>query len=198
MAGALNKQGRLLYFYGLGGGSGDGARGFLWASTWGHVVPSWKKTLFSQLSWDIFQRKFQRGIALASNNNNHDEYKFEVRKMSNSRHHKQWTWSTSSTSCCVNVFYHPQRQPHFNQYVFSQSSFFMQKDATRVSLLHTFKHLFLKTNLLIICFWLKRLSFFWRKRLQNAFFFLGGGYEGEAIKPKAKMDPTYKPHILNI
>ena len=33
MAGALNKQGRLLYFYGLGGGSGDGARGFLWAST---------------------------------------------------------------------------------------------------------------------------------------------------------------------
>lgn len=29
MAGALNKQGRLLYFYGLGGGSGDGARGFV-------------------------------------------------------------------------------------------------------------------------------------------------------------------------
>ena len=58
MAGALNKQGRLLYFYGLGGVSGD--RG---ASTCG-----------TRLS-----RKFQRGIALASNNNNHDEYKFEAR-----------------------------------------------------------------------------------------------------------------------
>ena len=51
MAGALNKQGRLLYFYGLGGGSGDGARVYL-----GHQYQDvWyqgkkKKALFSQLS----------------------------------------------------------------------------------------------------------------------------------------------------
>ena len=34
MAGALNKQGRLLYFYGLGGGSGSG---FCGASTSGII-----------------------------------------------------------------------------------------------------------------------------------------------------------------
>ena len=68
MAGALNKQGRLLYFYGLGAVSGD--RG---ASTCG---TPWKNKRLPFPSWD---GNCPRGIALASNNNNHDEYKFEAR-----------------------------------------------------------------------------------------------------------------------
>lgn len=43
MAGALNKQGRLLYFYGLGGGSGDGARVFGGGARHQHEVPGGKK-----------------------------------------------------------------------------------------------------------------------------------------------------------
>ena len=39
---------------------------------------------------------------------------------------------------------------------------------------------------------------FLKEAIAKRIFFLGGGYEVEAIKPKAKMDPTYKPHILNI
>lgn len=91
MAGALNKQGRLLYFYGLGGGSGDGARVF---GGGGRDISmrylGGKKAPFSEL-----KRKFQRGIALASNNNNHDEYKFEVRgNVEFETQSKQGTWST--------------------------------------------------------------------------------------------------------
>lgn len=74
MAGALNKQGRLLYFYGLGGGSGDGARVFVWGGGINMRYPGKKRFLFP--SWD---GNSNEGIALASNNNNHDEYKFEVR-----------------------------------------------------------------------------------------------------------------------
>ena len=58
MAGALNKQGRLLYFYGLG-------RVPSMKGTWGRG-PGGGEILGDS------------GIALASNNNNHDEYKFEV------------------------------------------------------------------------------------------------------------------------
>ena len=60
MAGALNKQGRLLYFYGLGGGSGDGARVFggggetsAWG-TWGEKrlpFPSWNGNSNEALRW---------------------------------------------------------------------------------------------------------------------------------------------------
>ena len=53
MAGALNKQGRLLYFYGLGRAPTDRGLGTFEIAVW-------------------------QGIALASNNNNHDEYKFEA------------------------------------------------------------------------------------------------------------------------
>ncbi|CAJ1413984.1 unnamed protein product [Effrenium voratum] len=62
MAGALNKQGRLLYFYGLGSGMLS--------------MPSIARTERSPALPRL------TGITLASNNNNHEEYKFEVTLLS--------------------------------------------------------------------------------------------------------------------
>ena len=52
----------------------------------------------------------------------------------------------------------------------------MQKDATRVSLLHTFKHLFLKTNLKLAHHLLlaEKTFVFLKEAIAKRFFFLGG------------------------